>query len=217
MATSEATETAIVEENIVYIAINEAMPGYVKIGRTNNIAQRIRTLDGTSIPLPFECFFAARVTNGTEVERLLHETFGDQRVRRSREFFTIAPERARAALKLAALEEVTPGNDLTETEEDRRVLQRARQRRANFNFEMVDIQPGAELVFTRDPEVKATVIGKRKVRFRGEELSLSRAAQLALEDQGTQWQAVSGPWYWEYEGETLDARRIRMEEEGDDN
>ena len=49
-------------DNIVYVLINEAMPGYVKIGRTSNVTQRLNNLDWTNIPLPFECFYAARVT-----------------------------------------------------------------------------------------------------------------------------------------------------------
>ena len=35
------------------------------------------------------------------VERQLHEAFGDHRVSKNREFFRLAPERARAALYLA--------------------------------------------------------------------------------------------------------------------
>ena len=39
------------------------MPGFVKIGLTqqDDVASRIRQLDNTSIPMPFELFFAAKV------------------------------------------------------------------------------------------------------------------------------------------------------------
>jgi hypothetical protein len=33
---------------IIYVLIYEAMPGYVKVGRTTNLEQRIRSLDTTS-------------------------------------------------------------------------------------------------------------------------------------------------------------------------
>jgi hypothetical protein len=47
---------------IVYFLTNEAMEGMVKIGRTTtSVEQRIRELDNTSMPLPFQCFYAAEV------------------------------------------------------------------------------------------------------------------------------------------------------------
>ncbi|EKD33224.1 MAG: hypothetical protein ACD_76C00068G0021 [uncultured bacterium] len=55
---------------IIYILINEAMPGYVKIGRTTNLEQRIRSLDTTSVPLPFECFYACTVKDAVFVRSL---------------------------------------------------------------------------------------------------------------------------------------------------
>ena len=48
--------------SIVYILINDAMPGLVKIGLTGtSLEQRIRELDTTSVPLPFKCYYAAEV------------------------------------------------------------------------------------------------------------------------------------------------------------
>jgi hypothetical protein len=43
-------------QGIVYVLINEAMPGYVKVGKTDNLDRRLRDLDWTNLPLPFECF-----------------------------------------------------------------------------------------------------------------------------------------------------------------
>lgn len=50
-------------EGIVYILTNAAMPGYIKIGLTqqNDVALRVKQLDNTSLPLPFECYYSARV------------------------------------------------------------------------------------------------------------------------------------------------------------
>ena len=86
---------------IIYILINEAMPGYVKIGRTTNLEQRIRSLDTTSVPLPFECFYACTVANADFVEKQLQDAFLDHRVRSTREFFELSPDRVVSALKLA--------------------------------------------------------------------------------------------------------------------
>ena len=194
---------------IIYILMNEAMPGYVKIGRTNDLERRIREMDNTSVPLPFECFYACIVRDAQFAERQLHDAFLDHRVRSSREFFEISPERAVAALKLAEIENVTPKNDFVETPEDQQALNQARKKRSIFNFSMVDIPVGAELVFSRDENIKAMVIDNRSIEYNGEITSLSSSAQKIL---GYNY-GVAGTDYWMYEGETLDERRKRMEEE----
>ena len=194
-------------QEAIYILINEAMPGYVKIGKTNNLEQRVRSLDTTGVPLPFECFYACTVKDATFIERQLHDTFLDHRVRSSREFFEIAPERVVSALKLAEIENVTPKKDFVESEEDQKALNEARIRRTIFNFAMVNIPVGAELVFSRDENIKAKVVDNRSVMFDGEITSLSTSAQKIL---GVDY-GVAGTDYWMYEGEILDERRRRIE------
>ncbi|MBI4135359.1 GIY-YIG nuclease family protein [Candidatus Uhrbacteria bacterium] len=194
---------------IIYILINESMPGYVKIGQTSDLDGRIKTLyQGiTGIPLPFECFYAARVRNMKEVEDALHEAFGDYRVNPNREFFTIAPEKVRAVLKVMALEDVTPRKIFVEKKEERVALDKARKNRERFNFNMVKIPIGAELYFSRDENKKAKVIDNRSIMFNGDAVSLSTSAQKIL---GVDY-GVAGTDYWMYEDETLDERRRRFE------
>lgn len=193
--------------DIIYILINEAMPGYVKIGRTQSLEQRIRSLDTTSVPLPFECFYACTVADASFVERQLHDAFLDHRVRSSREFFELSPERVASALKLAEIENVTPGRDYVDSNEDQQALNQARKRRAMFNFKMVDIPIGAELVYIYDETVRAHVIDNKRIAINGVVTSLSASAQALL---GYPYQ-VQGTIYWMYEGETLDERRRRLE------
>lgn len=77
---------------IVYVLVNQAMPGLIKIGQTaDNIETCMRQLDTSGVPLPFECSYAAEVNDANRVERALHEAFEDQRVRRNREFFELSP------------------------------------------------------------------------------------------------------------------------------
>lgn len=195
---------------IIYVLINEAMPGYVKIGRTTNLEQRIRSLDTTSVPLPFECFYACTVQNSDFVEKQLHDAFLDRRVRSSREFFEVSPERVVSALKLAEIENVTPQHDIVESQEDQKALNQARDRRSVFNFRMVDIPVGAELRYVNDESIVAKVLDNRQVEVNGEVTSLSASAQKLLGS----FYNVQGTIYWMYEGETLDERRRRMEKEG---
>jgi hypothetical protein len=198
---------------IVYVLTNEAMPGYVKIGKTNtHLEQRIRELSSsTSVPLPFTPYYACTVANATFVERQLHDAFGDNRVNPRREFFMIDPERVVAALKLAQINDVTPQHDIVDSQEDQRALDEARQKRSRFNFDMVDIPLGATLYFSRDDTITAKVIGRagsESIEFDGKTMSLSAAAQEVLGYHN----AVSGTAYWSYDGETLDERRQRMED-----
>ena len=104
-----------VAEGIIYILINEAMPGYVKIGKTSNsVEERMKSLDSTGVPLPFECFYASKVKDMDSAEKLLHDAFGGQRTRAKREFFEVDPARIASALKLADGEDVTPRDDVVE-------------------------------------------------------------------------------------------------------
>lgn len=194
---------------IIYILINEAMPGYVKIGRTTNLEQRIRSLDTTSVPLPFECFYACTVKDADFVEKQLHDAFLDHRVRSSREFFELSPDRVVSALKLAEIENVTPKRDYVESKEDQQALNQARTRRAVFNFKMADIPVGAELSYVNDENIKAKVVDNKLIELNGEVTSLSASAQKLL---GYPYQ-VQGTVYWMFEGETLDERRRRLESE----
>lgn len=198
-------------EEIVYVLINESMPGYVKIGKTSDLEQRIRSLDTTGVPLPFECFYACSVKNSSFVEKQIFDAFLDYRVRSSREFFEISPERAVAILKLVEIKDATPKKDFVESHEDQNALDKAKKRRAVFNFEMVNIPVGGELIFSRDENIRAKVVDKRNVEFEGEILSLSVAADKALRKTGIYWKSVQGPAYWMYEGETLDERRKNFE------
>ena len=116
-----------------------------------------------------------------------------------------------AALKLAQIEDITPGHDIVDSPEDQRALDEARERRGRFNFDMVNIPLGAELHFSRDNTITARVIGRtgsESIEFNGRPTSLSAAAQEVLGYRNV----VSGTAHWSYEGETLDERRRRMDE-----
>ncbi len=197
--------------DIIYILTNEAMPGYVKIGKTNNnLEQRVRDLSAsTSVPLPFTVFYACTVKNAQFVEHQLHDAFDNNRVNPRREFFQIAPERVVAALKLAEIENITPRKDLIESEEDREAHEEALERRGRFNFELAKIPLDAEIYFSRDETKKAKVVdlhSAKSIEYSGTITSLSTSAQEFL---GVSY-GVAGTDYWMYEGETLDERRKRL-------
>ncbi|MCE5295336.1 MAG: GIY-YIG nuclease family protein [Chlamydiales bacterium] len=200
-------------QEIIYILTNEYMPGLVKVGyTTTSVEQRMMELyrGNTSVPHPFHCFYAAIVKNAKFVEKKLHDAFGDHRVPSNREFFKISPHRVKAALDLVAIQEVTPGVDPEVTPEMTEFI----ARRPPFRFSLAHIPNGAELQFVRDESIMCKVVDDRHVEFQGEITSLSAAAMNLLSVAGWKSTQVQGPAYWLYNGETLEERRQRFEEEG---
>ncbi len=193
---------------IIYILTNEAMPGYIKIGKTTDLTTRVKDLSRASgVPLPFEIFYAAEVEDMDFVERQIHKAFTNTRVAKNREFFTETPEHVVAVIKLREIREVTPREDIVEFKEDREALEKVKRYKKRFDFERYDIPVGSVLTFTRDSNVTCTLVEGSNVNLNGNIYSLSKAAQLSL---NVDWPA-QGPLYWTFEGETLDERRHRLE------
>lgn len=93
------------EEGIVYILTNPAMPGLVKIGKTarGSVEARLSELYSTGVPVPFECAYAAKVTNQTVVEKAFHQAFAPYRINAKREFFEIEADQAISILRLVTI------------------------------------------------------------------------------------------------------------------
>ena len=196
---------------IVYVLENPAMPGYIKLGRTDNLIQRMQSLFDTSVPVPFTCYYAARVEDPARVERSLFEVFGDKRSHPRREFFTVDPHRAAAVIKLVEVEDVTNQGqiDTSTGNEDTVSVDRATARAERLNFEMLDIQAGEILESVKGPEITCRVVNQKpaRVEYEGEIVSLSAAAQKAL---NSNWR-LQGSQYWMYGGRTLQEIREQIE------
>jgi len=192
---------------IVYILTNESMPETVKIGFTDNLPRRLRELDNTSTPLPFECFYALEVEDARGIEDLLHEAFDDKRVRQNREFFNCTPEQAKSALKIAEKmggRDVTPKEVVFETEQDRQALDNARRRRGRVDyFGILGINIGEILTFSKDHSLTCEVVEDGQIMFRDELTTLSGSALTIVNEMGYNWTQVRGAGYWCYKGTTL--------------
>ena len=204
--------------NIIYVLVNEAMPDIVKIGRTRNcIEARIRSLDNTSVPLPFQCFYAAEVSDSVIVESRIHKIFSDKRVRNNREFFRVSPSQVVQAIKLAEIQEITPRIDVITELSDRNALElygNAEEKRGRVTFKDLQIPSGAVLSFVRDESITCVVANNNfnRVIIEEEELSLSAAALKVLHNMGYTWSSARGSDYWKYDNQTLTERRLELEE-----
>ena len=138
---------------IVYILTNQSMPDTIKIGITDNLERRMKELDNTSTPLPFECYYAVEVQDAKVIEKKIHEGLDDKRIRQSREFFNSTPEQAKEILEIAEVmggKTVTSTADIVETPQDKQALENTRKNRKRFNFDIIDIKPGTVLNFVQD-------------------------------------------------------------------
>lgn len=212
-------------EGFVYILTNEAMPGFVKIGLTqqNDVADRVRQLDTTSVPMPFEIHFAARVPDCKKLERTLHFVFGEDRPRKNREFFQINPDLAKAIIELVAIAPVEYSDEEQDIDaRERAEIERTRTRREVRTFRSLNVPVGAQLSFTKDDSITCTVVGDRKVSFEGRTMSATAAALAAVSRMGYNWKTVNGMEYWAYDGvklssldEGADAGPVDDDAEGD--
>jgi len=199
---------------IVYVFTNEAMPGLVKIGLTNDsVEARLTQLStATGVPLPFECYFAAEVKDAARIERTLHQLFAEVRINPRREFFRLDPEKVVLAISIGAFKEITPGRAQVEREEEE-ALEKVKARRPRIRLDAIGIKPGDVLTLSRDESIQAVVAADGKVQYDGELLSPSAAALKALQKLGYQTPSASGSEFWMFDGETLDERRRRLEAE----
>ena len=191
--------------SIVYVLTNPAMPGIVKIGKTNRDDPQVRMneLYTTGVPLPFECAIAVETDDkeAEGLEKALHVAFSPSRVNPSREFFKIETYQAEAILKAWHGKDVTPlVNKATEelASADIEAVERYKRRSPNLNFREMGIDVDSVLVSVDSGE-QATVIGDRKVLFRGEEKSLTEATKAATRRD----YAVRPTGHWTFEGRNL--------------
>ena len=191
------------DEGIVYVLTNEAMPGLVKIGMTTRaeISIRMSELWTTGIPVPFECAFAGKVLDARKVEKAFHIAFAPDRINPSREFFKIDPIQAITLLELMCSENLTPqlNKELDKVDEaSKEAGKQLRKKRPRFSFGEMGIPTGSILYATVNDE-SCEVLNDRDVHFRGEIMSLTNAAKILL---GIDYRMAPGP-YWTFNGKKI--------------
>jgi len=188
---------------IVYVLSNPAMPGLVKIGRTDNqdANNRIGQLYTTGVPVPFTIEYACKVENPDQVEKALHIAFAPQRINPKREFFQIDPGQAIAILRLLNTEDATnevTGQSSGVDPESAQAAVALKAKRPNMNFTEMGISEGSVLHSLEDDST-AIVVAPRKVRFQDEEMSLTAATRIVL---GIEHSVQPSP-YWTFNGRSL--------------
>ena len=199
---------------VIYILTNPSFPEYVKIGYADDIDKRLQQLNRSEcIPFAFRVYATYEV-NSRLSDLKIHsiidklnpnlrsiENFnGKQRVR---EFYAMSPEDAYSILE--AIAEIHGCADKLK----RIAMDEAqhKERQSPFRFSMCNIQPGEEIEYCNNPEIKCTVVDDKTVSYQGQSYSLSSLAQLLT---GSKY-SVAGPRYFKYKGEWLNDIRHRLE------
>ena len=189
------------------------MPGFVKIGKTKDIRHRLKELDTTAIPMPFEPYFTIRTSKYEILERVIHrelDKLTDTRARKKREHFKIDPELARDLLlnisKLIDDAEIDDYGNIAEKDavnEDGTVKPMS----SRTTFAMLNIPVGTELEPITDRYPRAVTIDNTNlVRLEnGEEKAISR---VAVDVTG---HSRNGFMCYRYNGELLSDIRKRID------
>lgn len=205
------------KSGLVYILTNPVMPGIVKIGKTKRpedmIEKRIKELDNTAVPMPFEPFFSLKTVKYDKLEKVIHrelDKLTDTRVRENREFFRIDPELARdLLLNISKLiddaETCDYGNEAIDDKIDTKG--RIKPRSKNTTFSMIGIPINTELIPINDKCPKVIVANDvNLVRLEdGSEDTISNVAVRAMKQQ------INGFSCYRYKGEKLSDIRKRID------
>jgi len=152
-------------QTIIYVLVNEAMPGLVKIGCTSNLRMRMDDLYTTGVPLPFDCFFAAEVEDARALEKKLHFIFEGERVNPGREYFRTDPERVVRAISIGMYQQVVPDDATMIASAEVAAAERARAKRSRINLRKIGIYSGETLVFSRSSSITCVVSENNRVLY----------------------------------------------------
>lgn len=211
----------------IYILTNPSFPQYVKIGYATDVKQRLAELNrSTAVPFAFRVYATYEVDSALSdkklhsiLDKLNPELRSAEEVdgkRRIREFYAMSPEDAYSILEAIAeihgcadkLKRIDMDEAQKQAEETAQEIDAEhKERQSPFRFSMCNIQPGEEIEYCNNPEIKCTVVDDKTVSYQGQSYSLSSLAQLLT---GSKY-SVAGPRYFKYKGEWLNDIRHRLE------
>jgi len=203
----------------IYILVNPAFPGLVKIGYADNVEKRLKTLNRSSgLPDPFHCYAIYKVKKRLEdlkLHSLIDSLDPALRHSKNREFYEMNGEKAYDILSAIAQingdEEQLKKNPFAdtyfkETQVNKEADADNTQKLGNLKFSMIGIPVGSTLVFVKDNKITCTTIDDtNKVKYKGDIYSISALAKQLLNIK-----AAQGGLYFMYNGETLTDIRRRL-------
>ena len=217
------------KKGILYVAKNEAMPNYVKVGVSSDkesLVRRIKALFDTNVPLPFSLELAIETNEeATKIEKLIKKMFSEERAPK-REFY---PKNIMSSNEMEDLRELlsnSGGRELDVNLYNKKILsaapnkkkkkksppklRKATKKSPPSDLYKLGLKKGDTLIYKDDSRVTCEVHGNEHVVYRGEVMKLSPATREVRKERGDKNYPVNGFSFWEYEGELLTKRRIRL-------
>ena len=170
-------------KQFLYILTNISMPGICKVGITDDIEQRIKSLSKTNVPTRFQLYEKFEVAYPEILEQKILQHFAEKRINRKREFLQVHPER---------ISDFIRDNKNIKPESDEKL---------KGKLAKLGIKKGEILLFKEGGEIYLDITAKvvdpnsiRPIKFRGDTLSLSEAAKRVLHTKrfDKKWKAVQG-------------------------
>lgn len=209
---------------VIYILTNPSFPDYVKIGYAKNIEARLKQLNRSeTIPFAFRVYAVYEVGSALtdkELHKLIDTLNPDLRTidnfdgkERVKEFYAMSAEDAYGLLESIAkisgtqdrLKRMKPeGHEVLDEQLAEEI--REKTRLGPFRFSECGIQPGEEIVFIENPDIKPIVLDDRHILYNGETTSLSALAQKLRNSKNP----LQGTLYFTYNGEILADLRARI-------
>lgn len=202
-----------IDKGYIYIMVNPAFPQYVKIGYTNNVDMRLKTLNRNSgLPLPYTVYATYEVKERLE-DKTLHNLIDrlnpSLRLVKNREFYETSA--AEAYSWLEAIAEISATKDrlhrFNDTIHNQTVplgwntaadpvmtstsaevyestgIQKRVVTKKQFRFSMCNINTGEYITFSKDPSIRVQVISDNTVDYEGQPYTLSALTVKLFEEK----------------------------------
>ena len=200
-------------KGIIYICTT-SVEGLIKIGRTDNFNARMNILEqnGYWNVSGLKRFYAVRVDDYIEKEKLIHTIFSKSQVANS-ELFALDKNLAKDMLDAFEGEIIYPEQPKKQT--NVQVIDK-KKKKSPTKFNMVNIPVGSTLVFIKDyTKTVTTVDDINKVNLNGEVMAISEAAaRLRGKNSRGEYPSTCGQAWFTYNGRLITELRDEIDKKG---
>lgn len=200
-------------KGIIYICTT-SVEGLIKIGRTDNFNARMNILEqnGYWNVSGLKRFYAVRVDDYIEKEKLIHTIFSKSQVANS-ELFALDKNLAKDMLDAFEGEIIYP--EQLKKQITVQVIDK-KKKKSPTKFNMVNIQVGSTLVFIKDPTKTVTTVDEiNKVNLNGEVMAISEAAsRLRGKNSKGEYPSTCGQAWFTYNGRLITELRDEIDKKG---